>query len=242
MAIKNCLRCTFCFYIHHHYVGFDPLSQEHRKLASEGDFEFLKTRMLKCAMGEWNLYGSEDEKTKKIIVDNLDILMRPVNCKDFDAFDTHNPGFNTQEFLERQKRKRDLRDSLAPEKTAGEANEQVEPPAKKAKEAKKIRLATVEVVYADDESMVKIGKQKILIPTNSNEALLCSKMFKIKVGRWICWDGVYEYMFGKGLKPTEKNERKVRDAMYAVNNRIKREANTEDSLFEFKKKSLKRNF
>ena len=43
-------------------------------------------------------------------------------------------------------------------------------------------------------------------------------------------------------KDAEKEKRSVQDTMYALNKRIKETINTEDDLFIWKEKSIKRNY
>lgn len=114
-------------------------------------------------------------------------------------------------------------------------------------EKPKIGLANQTVVFNDDETNIEIGKQKCALPPFKNEHYFCRAMFQYKPQESVDWSAVFEDMAGskeEGLSEDkrEKARKTTQDTMYALNARIKKVFNTDDNLFTWENRSIKRNF
>lgn len=108
---------------------------------------------------------------------------------------------------------------------------------------KKIKLNSASVIFNDEKAMLAIGKQICSLPPFKNEHYFCRAMFSRPVKEPVDWSLIYQEMTGGHEEmPDPKNKRTVQDTMYALNNRIKEVANTDDALFTWENKSIKRNF
>ena len=110
-------------------------------------------------------------------------------------------------------------------------------------EKPKIELAKQIVVFNDDETNLEIGKQKCALPPFKNEHYFCRAMFQYKPQESVDWSQVYKAMAGdEEVIGDKSNMRTVQDTMYALNTRIKKVINTDDNLFTWENRSIKRNF
>lgn len=97
--------------------------------------------------------------------------------------------------------------------------------------------------FIDEDGVLVVGKHRIKLPPFKNEHCLCRVMFSRKLGEPVSWDLINEEMSGKELEIDSKNRRRtVQDAMYAINDRIKKYANTDDDFLSWKGKCIRRNF
>jgi hypothetical protein len=110
-------------------------------------------------------------------------------------------------------------------------------------ETKPMSLTGIPVSFKDTEAQITAGSSICQLPPFQNEHDFCRVMFQYKVGEAIDWSAIFEKMSGNAeVIGNEANKRTVQDTMYAINNRIKKYFNTEDNLFTWKNKSIKRNF
>lgn len=105
----------------------------------------------------------------------------------------------------------------------------------------KVKLSASEIKYDDDKATLSVSGQKCSIPPYKNEHYLCRAMYEHAIGEPIDWSLIYEKMNGEEPKNKEK-WRTVYDAMQALNERIKEGINTDDDLFTWQEKAVKRNF
>ncbi len=107
----------------------------------------------------------------------------------------------------------------------------------------KNKLAEKTVVFDDENARILIGEIPIQLPPFQNEHCLCRVIFKHKIHKPVDWSLAYKEMTGDAAEVADKAKRRpVQDAMYAVNNRVKAGANTDDALMSWKGKSIARNF
>ncbi len=110
-------------------------------------------------------------------------------------------------------------------------------------EKPKIELANQTIVFNDDETNIEIGKQKCALPPYKNEHYFCRAMFQYKAAEFVDWSQVYKAMVGgEEVIGDKANMRTVQDTLYALNTRIKKVVNTDDNLFTWENRSIKRNF
>lgn len=113
---------------------------------------------------------------------------------------------------------------------------------------KKNDLKSAEIKYDDDNATLEIGNKKCQIPPYKNEHYFCRAMYEHGTNEPIDWSGIYEKMTGYYEayygKPsaTRANWRVVYDTMDALNKRIKEVVNTDDELFIWQEKTVKRNY
>lgn len=112
----------------------------------------------------------------------------------------------------------------------------------------KISLKSVKIIYNDNEVVLKIENQKCQLPPYKNEHYFCRAMYEYDVNEPVDWSIIYEKMtgyyenyYGKPQKIRE-NWRLVYDTMAALNKRIKKVANTDDDLFTWQEKTVRRNY
>lgn len=96
--------------------------------------------------------------------------------------------------------------------------------------------------FYDSKSLLKINSRGVPLPAFTNEHYLCRVMFEYMVGEWVDWSVIYEKMTGNEPNNEVKNSRMVRDAMYALNERVREIAKIDKDLLDWKNKSLKRIF
>jgi len=113
---------------------------------------------------------------------------------------------------------------------------------------RKISLKSVQISYDDDEPAIKIGKQNVALPPYKNDHYFCRTIFEHTANEPVDWSVLYEKMtgyykayYGKPQQ-TRENWRLVYDAMRSVNTRVKELLKTEDNLFTWQEKTIKRNY
>jgi hypothetical protein len=113
----------------------------------------------------------------------------------------------------------------------------------------KIKLDSKKVRFDNISGVIIIGDQNVRLPLYKDEYDLCKDMFKKKLRLPVSWDIIYDKMTGKNLisggkklDAIRKNWQKVNDAMKRVNNRVRKEINTDDNLFSWNNKTVIRNF
>ncbi len=101
------------------------------------------------------------------------------------------------------------------------------------------------VKFLDDESTIELGGKKCPLPPYKNEHFFCRAAFEHQINEPIDWSIIYEKMtgyyeehFGKS-KDTRENQRRVYDAMEAINKRAKELLDIE-KLFVWREKTIKR--
>jgi hypothetical protein len=110
----------------------------------------------------------------------------------------------------------------------------------------KINLSDNSISFDDDKAKIIIGKKECQLPAYKNEHYFCRAIFQHPVNEFVDWSIIFENM-DKTLnsgnkKDSTKDKRSIQDAMYAINKRIKGVVNTDDDLFAWKDKSVKRNY
>jgi hypothetical protein len=105
----------------------------------------------------------------------------------------------------------------------------------------KIQLQTLEIKYDDDKATLSISGKKCSIPPFKNEHYFCRAMYEHAIGEPIDWSLIYEKMTGETPKNKEKWH-SVYDTMQALNMRVKIGVNTDNDLFTWQEKTVKRNF
>ena len=107
----------------------------------------------------------------------------------------------------------------------------------------KVFLKDQKVIFNDEESTIAVGKYKCPLPPFKNEHYFCRAMFNHLPNEPVDWSLVYKEMTGgREDIPDPKNKRTVQDTMYAINNRFKEIINTDDTLFTWENRTIKRNF
>ncbi|MDD4178861.1 MAG: hypothetical protein PHH14_02270 [Candidatus Margulisbacteria bacterium] len=114
--------------------------------------------------------------------------------------------------------------------------------------SRKISLRTKKVTFNDKTASIEIDDAICKLPPHKNEHYFCRVIFAYKPNRPIDWSIIYEKITGFYRKffgrPANRREhwRTVYDAMEAINKRIKNKINTDDNLFSWQEKTVKRNF
>jgi len=103
-------------------------------------------------------------------------------------------------------------------------------------------LASKDLHFEDDEAAIYIMGKKCALPPYKNEHDFCRAMFKRPVDKFIDWSVIYEEMTGGDFENSEKDKRIVQDTMYRINKRIKKFCHTDNDLFTWKIKTVKRNY
>ena len=107
----------------------------------------------------------------------------------------------------------------------------------------KIKLARRSIKFEDAEAHILIGETSVALPPFQNEHCLCRVVFKRKIHEPVDWSLIYKEMTGDSEEVADKKKmRTVQDAMYGLNDRIKKELDTDDNLLSWKNKSISRNF
>ncbi|MFA6295245.1 MAG: hypothetical protein WC666_02350 [Candidatus Paceibacterota bacterium] len=99
------------------------------------------------------------------------------------------------------------------------------------------------VSFNDEQSIIQIGKKTCALPPFKNEHYFCQAMFSHLPNEPVDWSLIYKQMNGNHADiADEKHKRTIQDTMYALNNRIKKTVNTDDALFTWENRTVKRNF
>lgn len=102
------------------------------------------------------------------------------------------------------------------------------------------------VKFDDNKATISIGNTKCQLPPHKNEHFFCRAMFQCPVNEFVDWSIIYENMDKinefNNKEGANKEKRSVQDTMYALNNRVKEVFNTNNNLFTWKNKSIKRNY
>jgi len=106
----------------------------------------------------------------------------------------------------------------------------------------KVRLISQKVEFDDDTTTINIEKHKIPLPAFKNEHYFCREMFQYKVEEPVDWSIVCQRMDASKEIPDKGKMKPLQDTMYRVNNRVKEIIGTDDDLFSWENKSIKRNF
>lgn len=107
----------------------------------------------------------------------------------------------------------------------------------------KVSLKDEGISFDDEEATIQVGKRKCALPPFKNEHYFCRAMFSYRPNEPVDWSAVYKQMTGGHEDVAEaKYKRTVQDIMYALNNRIKEVINTDDMLFTWENRTIKRNF
>jgi hypothetical protein len=110
----------------------------------------------------------------------------------------------------------------------------------------KSKLIPGELVFDSSHSEIKTQGIISKIPLYQNEFYLAKIMFEHKLEEPLEWTIVWEEITSKKFEDSEfdkeKDRRSVRDAMYALNSRIRQDIKTEDDLFSWKNNCLIRHF
>ena len=215
-----------------------------------------------------NLFSAEkvyEEKKKELswqkirpemnaIYGDIEEIYKEVNGSDIIAEPNQQKKINDIQ-LYLSKLKEEIKDSKKQEKNANTPTTKVEITAipqlefkesKTKPSLKKISLKSVSITYDDDKANIQIGRQPVKLPPYKNEHYFCRVLFQRPKEEFIDWSIIFEDM-DKVLnsvdkKDSERDKRMVQDTMYAVNNRIKEVANTDEDLFTWKEKSIRRNY
>lgn len=114
------------------------------------------------------------------------------------------------------------------------------------RDIKKINLNKKNIIFDDEKAKIIIDNKECQIPPYKNEHYFCRAIFQHPVNEFVDWSIIFENMdkiiTSDNKKDAEKEKRSVQDTMYALNKRIKETINTEDDLFIWKEKSIKRNY
>lgn len=112
----------------------------------------------------------------------------------------------------------------------------------------RIILKDLEIKYNDNGANLEIGDTVCQLPPYKNEHYFCRAIFSYDVNKPVDWSeiyeaitGYYEKYYGKPQKVKE-NWRIVYDAMEAVNKRVQKVIKTNDKLFTWQEKTVKRNY
>ncbi len=107
-----------------------------------------------------------------------------------------------------------------------------------------VSLENQKLIFTDSDARIQVNDRICQFPPFKNEHFFVRVFFKegIKVNEFIDWSIIYERMTSTQPKDEKANERTVHDTMYLVNDRIRKEVGTNNDLFSWKNKSIKRNF
>lgn len=117
---------------------------------------------------------------------------------------------------------------------------------KKINNINKTDLLGQNILFDDEKVQILIGNKNCQLPPYRNEHYFCRAIFQHPINEFVDWSIIYENMdkVPEGINKTEsrKEKRAVQDTVYLLNKRIKKVINTEDNLFTWKEKSIKRNY
>ncbi|HRH55419.1 MAG TPA: hypothetical protein PK609_00960 [Candidatus Paceibacterota bacterium] len=117
--------------------------------------------------------------------------------------------------------------------------------------ARKVTLAGSVVRFDDKAANIIIGNTFVHLAPTKNQHDLARVAFSHGIGEIIQWSEVYEVYDprgsdtreeGPGRRTPQQESQTVKDAIYALNKRIKKELNTDEDLITWQKKTLRRNF
>ncbi len=111
----------------------------------------------------------------------------------------------------------------------------------------KLYLKNIDISYEDDSAILIIEGKKCQMPPYKNEHYFCRAMYEHKKGEVVDWSILWEKMTGYDatlITPEAKKEnwRTVYDTVNALNKRIKECLKTDDDLFIWKEKTIRRNY
>lgn len=119
-------------------------------------------------------------------------------------------------------------------------------PSSKPIKTKKNNLVNSQIFFDDNKATISIDNSPVPLPPFKNEHYFCQVLFQHPKQEFVDWSIIFEGMDktlnGLNKKDIVKDKRMVQDTMYAVNKRIREVINTEDDLFSWKEKSIKRNY
>lgn len=111
-------------------------------------------------------------------------------------------------------------------------------------DGEKASLKGQDISFDDDSARLIIGKQAIQLPPYKNEHCFCRAAFRIPKSEVADWSILYEEM--SGSKPNDLGgkiqKRAVYDTMLRINKRISKAFNTDDDLFVFQERTIRRAF
>ena len=107
----------------------------------------------------------------------------------------------------------------------------------------KISLSDNKLSFDDNQAIISIGKRQCALPPYKNEHYFCRAMFAYKPNEPVDWSLIYKLMTGGQEEVADaKYRRTVQDTMYALNKRVKEIINTDDALFTWENRTIKRNY
>jgi hypothetical protein len=106
----------------------------------------------------------------------------------------------------------------------------------------KLKLSSQKITFDDNKAEISADDRPCSLPAFKNEHYFCRVMFGYPADELVDWSVVYEKMTASEPANEKKGLRTVQDTMYAINNRIKAVLNTENELFSWQNKCIKRNF
>lgn len=111
----------------------------------------------------------------------------------------------------------------------------------------KTTLAGLDITFDDDKAQLLIGKKVCQLPPTKNGHYLCRAMFEHPAETPVDWsiiyekmNGYYEHYYGKPFG-NRAQWRSVYDTMLGVNDVVKEVVNTDDDLFTWSEKTIRRN-
>lgn len=108
---------------------------------------------------------------------------------------------------------------------------------------KKTKLNDKKIEFDNEKAVITFDNQIIQLPPYKDEHCLCRVMFlQCKGKEPVDWSIIYEEMVKLEVIDKEKNKRMVQDTMYRLNRRIKKIINTDDDLFTWQGKTIRRNY
>jgi len=111
-------------------------------------------------------------------------------------------------------------------------------------ESRKKTLTGMQVSFDTRSSVLAIGDFTCQLPPTMNEDQLCRVLFSHDKGKVIDWSEIAMQTSGLTFEQLDlkKHKRPIQDTMYAVNQRVKKNLNTDDNLFSWEKNTIRRNF
>ena len=112
----------------------------------------------------------------------------------------------------------------------------------------KLKLKDKDIKFEDDKARLLIEGRIVELPPYKNEHYFCRAVFEYNANEPIDWSiiyekvtGYYENFFGKP-SPSKRNWRIIYDVLTNLNKRIKETINTNDDLFVWQEKTVKRQY
>lgn len=112
----------------------------------------------------------------------------------------------------------------------------------------KIKLSKQKIKFDDENATIEISNQKCALPPYKNEHYFCRAVFEHKANEPVDWSIIYEKITGYyqayyGKPPASRRHwRLVYDTMRSLNERIKETVNTDEDLFVWQEKTVKRKY